>query len=58
MKILTILAPYAATGLQAATAEVLFYGGDQDGTNSLRSEHGATIDARVYDDFSLPRQIL
>ena len=53
MKVLTILAICAATGLQAATAEVLFYGGDIDGFNGLPSERDLYADARAYDDFEL-----
>lgn len=53
MKVLAILAVYAATGLQAATADVLFYGGDLDFENAMFSERSQRQDARVYDDFSL-----
>lgn len=53
MKVVTILAIYAATGLQTATADVLFYGGDIDGVNGLLSERDLFGDVRVYDDFRL-----
>ena len=53
MKIVTILAFLAATGMTAASADVLFYGGDFDNVNGLKSQHDAKVDARVYEDFSL-----
>lgn len=56
MKVLVILAIYAATGLQAAMADVLFYGGDLDGINAMPSERDWYADARAYDDFLISQQ--
>ena len=53
MKVLAIFAICAATVPQAATAEVLFYGGDFDNVNGIISQRDPYADARVYEDFSL-----
>ncbi|MGI8923696.1 MAG: hypothetical protein ACR2HJ_06590 [Fimbriimonadales bacterium] len=53
MKGVATLIVLAAAGLSTGKAEILFYGGDYDNVNGMRSQRGTDIDARVYDDFSL-----